>query len=270
VVERTAERIERQSQLETQNSKVLWNGVPKMRSKLTILALMLIATSAGCIKYDERIEMNPDGSGIVRMHIAVAEQLLPPSLYEKSGNEDDLLPVKRAELVAGLEKDGFAVKSLRASSARGLRHFYVVLAFKDLNVLTKSEWFGGRKVSLTKLGGKWRFDQEISVSEDALKGRSRAKADDAKPTKTPPAETIKKQLERRFGTERVDHMLKNYFVSFSVQLTGAGLLSTNGRSHRDRVAVWAIPLKELIGRRPTIKMSAEFAPRSAPTGVADE
>jgi len=238
-----------------------------MRRGLTVFIIVLVMAGARSIKYDERIELNPDGSGVVRMHLALVEQMMPPSVYEKSGQEDDLFPMPRKELLAELEKDGFTVKSLRAESTGGMRHFYIVLGFKNLDTLARSEWFGKRKATLRKIDGKWRFDQEIRVSEQTLTGRSglkRVEKPDGKKKPEKPHESIIRQMERRFGRTRVEQMLRNYLISFSVQVEGGGLLATNGRRHRDRVAVWAIPLSQLIGRRPTIRMVAEFAPTAAP------
>ncbi|HUU43520.1 MAG TPA: hypothetical protein VMY39_01645 [Planctomycetota bacterium] len=241
-----------------------------MRKIFITLSFVIVLLVAGCVKYDERIELNPDGSGVVRMHLSIVEQAMPPTAAQEIRTEDDLLPMPREELVKDLEKDGFTVRSLRAESLRGMRHFYVVLAFKDLSVLTKSEWFGQRKVTLQHAGVKWAFAQEISVSEETLTGRSGLKPvetpEKEKKTKEPPSmgESIIKQLEVRYGKERVAEMLKSYEITFSVRLRGAGLLRTNGKSHRDQTAVWSIPLNDLVGKTPTLRMSAEFAGVEAP------
>jgi len=247
-----------------------------MHRRIIGIAVALIVVCVGCVKYDERIELNPDGSGVVRMHLSIVEQAMPPTAAKEIRTEDDLLPMPRAELVKDLEKDGFTVKSLRAESLKGMRHFYVVLAFKDLAVLTRSEWFGKRKAGLRRVGAKWGFTQEISMSEETLTGRSGLKpvekkpGPDGKPQKPRTmGDSIIKQLESRFGKKRVRDMLKSYHVSFSVRLKGAGLLKTNGENHRDHTAIWSIPLNQLIGKKPTIRMSAEFAGAEAPPTVKE-
>jgi hypothetical protein len=233
------------------------------RRILLLAAAVLVIALAGCVNYDERIELNPDGSGVARIHLAVSEQVLPPEFKPASPAEADLLPVPREELVKDLESQGFKVTSLRAESSQGLRHFYLVIEFKCLEDVSKSEFFGGRKASLKKDGARWEFLQEINVSEETLINRttSAKKPKDEKPgTKPAPSDSAIKQLEARLGKEKVRQMFSNYSLNFSVQLKGATLLHTNGRNHQDAVALWGIPLDQLIETKPVLHMQADFAP----------
>jgi hypothetical protein len=228
-----------------------------------VLAAAMALVVAGCVNYDERIELNPDGSGVVRIHLAISEQVLPAQFKPATAAESDLLPVPREELVKDLESQGFKVKSLRAESSQGLRHFYLVLEFKSLEDVSKSEFFGGRKAFLKKDGARWEFQQEINVSEETLTDRTSPakKPKDEKPgTKPAPSGGAIKQLEARLGKEKVRQMFSNYSLSFSVQLKGGGLLHTNGRNHQDAVALWEIPLDQLIEKKPLLRMQADFAP----------
>jgi len=240
-----------------------------MRAKVIVLLAAAALLVAGCVNYDERIELNADGSGIVRIHLAIAEQVLPGEFKPKTDAEADLLPMPREELIKDLESEGFKVTSLRAESSQGLRHFYIVIEFKSLEDLSKSESFGGRKVSLKRNGERWEFRQEINVSEESLTNRASPtkKPKEEKPgpgekSRTKPQETPSaiRQLEARLGKERVRQMFSNYSLSFSVQLKDAGLLRTNGRNHQDTTAVWGIPLDQLIERKPVVRMQADFAP----------
>ena len=238
-----------------------------MSAKTVVTLVMLIALAGGCVEYDERIELNTDGSGLVRMHLAISEQVLTSMTTPTVGKESELLPVPREELVEDLEKEGFEVKDLRAESSRGLRHVYLVIGFKNVAALAGSKFFGGRKVSLERDGAKWQFRQEISVSEDSLSQRAgnRLRRTPTLRRKDKPEEkpqenrTIIQQLEERFGKTQVREMFKKYSLVFSVQLNGAGLIHTNGRNHRDATAVWKIPLDVLIDRKPTLRMEGDFA-----------
>jgi hypothetical protein len=234
--------------------------MPTRRILLAAAAMLMLA---GCVNYDERIELNPDGSGIARIHLAISEQVLQAQFKAASQAESDLLPVPREELVKDIESQGFKVTSLRAESSQGLRHFYLVLEFKSLEDVSKSEFFGGRKASLKKDGARWEFLQEINVSEETLVNRTSPakKPGDGKPwTKPAPSESAIQQLEARLGKEKVRQMFSNYSLNFSVQLKGAGLIRTNGRSHQDTVALWEIPLDQLIEKKPILHMQADFAP----------
>ena len=259
-----------------------------MRTMLIILAAALVALAAGCVSYDERIELNADGSGVVRMHLTISEQIAGQYSKQKAQKEDDLLPVPRKDLVADLEKQGFKVLSLRAESSQGLRHFYIVLEFKNLADIEKSDIFGGRKISLTREEGKFEFRSQIAVSERTLTDRAGGKAGETpppapapktEPKKAPdgkdakkdePYVSIIKQLEMRFGKERVRQMFSPYAVSFSVEMPGATLLKTNGGNYRDAAAIWETPLNKLIETWPTITMEADFAKAPAPPSAAPE
>jgi len=233
-----------------------------------VLAATVALMVAGCVNYDERIELNPDGSGVVRIHLAIAEQVLPAEFKPATAAESDLLSVPREELVKDLESQGFKVTSLRAESSQGLRHFYLVLEFKSLDDVSKSEFFGGRKASLRKDGARWEFQQEINVSEETLVHRTSAKKE-TPGTKPAPSDSAIRQLEARFGKEKVRQMFSNYSLRFSVQLNGGGLLHANGRNYRDTVALWEIPLDQLIEKKPVLRMQADFAlmeSPAAPTG----
>jgi hypothetical protein len=254
-----------------------------MRRAFLIAAGALVALAAGCVNYDERMELNPDGSGVVRMHIAVAEQVINPAGAPKVEKEDELLPMPRKEMIADIEKQGFTVKSLRAESTGGLRHFYIVIAFKNVADLQKSELFCGRTASMTREGGKLSFRSQIAMSEKTLTDRAGGtkapeapkpeppkdapgpspKAPREEPGKSPagkegkkdePRVSVIKQLEMRFGKERVRQMFGAYSVSFSVEVAGATLLRTNGVNHRDAAAVWETPLDKHIDTWPTIAM----------------
>ena len=267
-----------------------------MRKAFCLAALAGLMLAAGCVNYDERIEINPDGSGVVRMHLAVSEQAIGITGMPKPTTEDELLPSPRPEMVADLERQGFKVKGLRAESAGGMRHFYIVLEFKNLADVEKSEVFKDRHATLTKEGGKFVYRQTVAVSERTLTDRTGGgggpmmpppkvidlnkppqKRDDAKgePPKTTPGDAKKdakkdakpeeyvsviKQMEMRFGRERVLQMFAAYSISFSVQMKDATLLKTNGFNHRDAVAIWDTPLEQLVEKWPTISMEASFAP----------
>jgi hypothetical protein len=239
-----------------------------MRTNLMVCCAVAAAVMGGCVNYDERMELNVDGSGVVRMHLTISEQALPRALRTPTDKEADLLPAPREELTREIEADGFKVRSLAAESARGLRHIYLVIEFKRLEDVAKSELFGGRKVSLSRVGDKWQFRQLISLSEKSLTERA---VREQKPKEPAPAvkgkageesgqyESIVKQLEARLGKEKVRQMISAYSISFSVSLNGAVLLRSNGRSHRDVASIWEIPLSQCIDDNRTVSMEAEFA-----------
>jgi len=236
-----------------------------VHAKKSMVSLLLTLLIVGCVNYDERIELNPDGSGVIRIHLSISEQMLHTTTKSKIEKESDLFPMPQKELIADIEKEGFKVRSLRAESSHGHRHFYLVLEFKNLETLAKSRLFGKRKASLKRDGSKWEFRQEIDVSEKTLTDRAapRKKEETTREGKSEgksdQSESILKQLEKRFGKARVRQMLASYSISFSLKLNGAGLIHSNGRSHRDTTAIWEIALDQLIEKKPMLRMEADFA-----------
>jgi hypothetical protein len=261
-----------------------------MRKMLWIASALALVSAAGCVGYDERIELNPDGSGVVRMHMSVSEQALGPFTRQKIEKEDDLWPMPKKELIDDFEKQGFKVQSVRAESAGGIRHFYIVVEFKSLADLEKSDLFGGRKASLKQEGGRYLYRSEIAVNENTLdrttgpktpspaegpKSPTPPKAPSPAPAPAPekkpgdakknePHVSIVKQLEIQFGRERVMQMLSAFSVSFSVEMNSATLLRTNGYNHRDVVGTWETPLSRLVDKWPTITMEADFGLAAPP------
>ncbi len=266
-----------------------------MRKTFLLATLLMAAIAAGCVNYDERIELNADGSGVVRLHLSVSEQAIGMSGLPKPTNEDEMLPSPRAEMIADFEKQGFKVRSLRAESVGGLRHFYIVLEFKRLADVEKSEVFKDRGATLAKEEGRLVYRQTVAVNERTLTDRagggpgpmmpppkiydlktSPPKEGDKRPDTAKPAPkdakadpskkedyvSIIKQMEMRFGRERVMEMFDAYSISFSVEMKGATLLKTNGYNHRDAVAIWDTPLARLIEKWPTIPMEAAFVPNA--------
>jgi len=260
------------------------------RSMLVLVAAL--ALMVGCVNYDERLELNADGSGVIRVHLSINEQLIPPDALPpmKTLKEDDLLPVPRQEIVSGLEADGFKVKSLRAESIDGFRHFYIVLEFKSVDQLAKSSFFNGRKIVFTREGDTFRFSQEIDVSERSLTEKAEppkkapAKKDDkggksGKPEEKKPAQAPSKtgeaakppqkpggfvqQLEEQFGKEQVRRMFASQHVVFSVSVAGTGIVETDGTGHRGVTSVWDYPLNQIIDRKAPLAMKAVFSTAGA-------
>ena len=58
-----------------------------MSAKTVVVPVMLAAFVGGCVEYDERIELNTDGSGTVRMHLAVSERVLAGMTTAGAGKE---------------------------------------------------------------------------------------------------------------------------------------------------------------------------------------
>ena len=218
-----------------------------MRRGVAGLALFLAAL-AGCIEYEERLELDADGNtGSLKIHLGVAEQMVSWA-KPKNDEVEQVFPLTVPELRKELDSDAMALTDARAESTRDMRHLYLVCQVKDASRLTASPALSERKLSIKPLpGGGWSFSQELTVSEESLG-----------PKASPSG--VLKQLEDTLGKEQLSAMLGRYHLTFSVSAP-AGFVATSpdGKIHRKNTVVWTKSLAELLYNRQAWKMEASFA-----------
>ena len=202
------------------------------------------------MEYDERIELNADGkTGLFKMHLAIAEQVLGLP-KPKDNTLKEVFGLTTAELRQELDSPALELTDVRVHVTRGMRHLYVVCRIKDARKLTASKALADRRMSLVRdADGKWSFHQEIVVSERSL-------------TRTEQP-GILKQLEARFGSQKVRQMLSKYHLSFSISFPdGFTAESPHGRVHRRRTVIWKRGLDQLAYKRRSWRMEASFVRKS--------
>ena len=259
-----------------------------MHVRKTFVLLAAVALVAGCLEYDERIELNPDGSGVVRIHLTIAEQAMALHGQAEAKSEADLFPMPPGQFADELKAEKLEVLSLRAESKGGMRHFYIVIAFRDVQDLVRSEYFGGREFTFRKeKDNLYRVKQTLDVAAgmsddkkddkpEAAPAEKDAEAPaDGKPEPPEDETPAKPDLKRKtfakqmdLNKERMKKVLKNASLKFSVELVGGHVHETDGRSHRSVVSTWTFPLEDLVDKKPKLSMEAVFS--SDPPPVVEE
>jgi hypothetical protein len=131
-----------------------------------VLLVLLVAVAAGCIKVDQTLTLNKDGSGELAVSYGMSEQTIAQmeamkemskNMAEANGepvedddspfdfNEDDV-----REQFAKLKDKGITLKSVKSETRDGWKYMNLVVAFKDMNALAETDFFSDSQLSLTK------------------------------------------------------------------------------------------------------------------------
>jgi hypothetical protein len=132
---------------------------------LAALAGLVALAGAGCIKMDQDLTINADGSADMKLHYAMTEQAItqleamkqmaaknPDMKVETQGPE---LAFDEAQIKAEFEKkkgEGVELKSVRVEAKDGWKHAYIEARCKDLAAAAKAGKSGGNQggYALTK------------------------------------------------------------------------------------------------------------------------
>lgn len=193
----------------------------------TCLALLLIA---GCINYDQQMELNTNGSGKLIMHYSMAQQLV--SMMQMGGaaggEKDQQMPfkVKEDEVKADLTAPGVKVEKFESKTEGDQQHFYVHISFDKVTNLNNTKTFKEMPISWKEENGTVTFSQVL-----------KAKKKEAAPSG-----------DEAMGKQMAQAMFGNAAFKYSVKLPSKALPSpaTNGTISEDGKSVsWSFPLVEL-------------------------
>ena len=214
-----------------------------------LLAALLVA---GCLNYDERIEVNPDGSGTVRVCLSISEEVIMGMEVDEEGrplkrkieSEDDLFPrlpdLKtgkltlngKEQIVKDFTSGNMKVRSIRAASTGGTRQIYVVADFRDFNKLPDSRVFSDRTCSFRRLRDG-TFELRMVVASEAM-------------GKSPLQSNTYQALKARFGEQQARMFLSSYHARFTVEAPGK-VVETNGNVWKETKSLWSKTLLEMLG-----------------------
>ena len=136
-----------------------------MKGLKVLLALLLVA-SVGCIKVDQNLTINKDGSGTMAVRYGMAEQTIVQmeAMSEMTKNMPQMEGVEEPkdenpfdfneetirEQFKELEENGVELESVESETEDGWKYMNIKFSFKDLNALAKTDFFKGSSLSLTK------------------------------------------------------------------------------------------------------------------------
>lgn len=207
----------------------------------TCLALLLIA---GCINYDQQLELNANGSGKLVMHYSMAQQLV--SMMQMGGqagggDKEQQMPfkVKEDEVKADLQSPGVKVEKFETKTEGDQQHFYVHISFDKVTSLNATKTF--KEMPIT-----WKEENGTVTFSQVLKSKKKDK-----PAAAGGDDAMQKQMAAA--------MFGNAAFKYSVKLPSKALPSpaTNGTIGEDgRTVSWSFPLVEMDSGDKT--MTASF------------
>jgi hypothetical protein len=194
----------------------------------TCLALLLIA---GCINYDQTMELNSNGSGKLVMHYSMAQQLVSMMQMGGSagGEKDQQMPfkIKEDEVKADLTAPGVKVDKFESKTEGDQQHFYVHISFDKATSLNNTKTF--KEMPIT-----WKEENGTVTLTQVLKAKKKDKAAEGG--------------DEAMGKQMAQAMFGNAAFKFAIKLPSKALPSpaTNGTIAEDGKTVnWTFPLVEL-------------------------
>jgi hypothetical protein len=188
--------------------------------------LLFIIFVAGCINYEENIELNADGSGKMLMHYSIPQQLHAMMEMGQDTQQDkkDEMPFKfkEAEIRTDMAAPGVTVEKVESKAEGDQQHYYVHVSFKKLTDLNQTKPF-------QKMKFQWIEEDKKVTFQQTLEGDKKQSEDNP------------------MGDQMASAMLGNAKFTFKVTLPGKALPSpdTNGTIQEDgKTVLWSYPLLE--------------------------
>ncbi len=131
-----------------------------MRKLMWVLGLGAIVALSGCVKMEQDITLNKDGSGNVKFMYAMSEQMISQmEMMAQMGAEedmevdDDAMEFDEAKVRKSFEElkdQGITLNSVRSESRGGWKYMHVDFDFQDVAKLGETEAMGESPVTITR------------------------------------------------------------------------------------------------------------------------
>lgn len=214
-----------------------------MKKITCLVCFLLILLAVGCIKYDQVLTLNKDGSGTVTLHYAMSDAILEQMKameamkegMSESGEvktetkEDGPFSMEAMEFneekvkneFKELKKDGFQLKNLKTYGKEGWQHVELEFTFKDVSNLKKVSFFKTSNMAVVKND---RGNYEI---------RSVSKKDDAKEGEQPPGE----ETAEAGADDMMGALFGGLYMSYTFN-TPTEIVDTNAPEKKNTMARW--------------------------------
>ena len=140
-----------------------------------IAGVFLASTLAGCIKVDQTLILDKDGSGTVDLTYGMSEESISQgrdiarNMFDSSnpGSSSPIMPFDFSDEdvrsdFKEFERDGVVLKSLKTEARDGWKFRRMVIGFKSLAGLAKAGFLADRNISLAKdPRGNYVFTQQV-------------------------------------------------------------------------------------------------------------
>ncbi len=198
---------------------------------------------AGCINYDQEVQLNANGSGKIMIHYSLAQQLVGMmAMGDQSGgeqNQDMPFKVTEAEIRKDLTVKGVRIDKFEQKTEGDQANFYITVSFDNIKDLNQSEMF-------KKMPFDWSKNGAVTTFTQTLKGNTEKKEESA---------------DDQTGKQMAQAMFGNAAFKFKVVLPAKAMPSpdTNGTIGEDGKTVsWTVPLVEAMDNKTDTLMTAKF------------
>lgn len=219
-----------------------------------VFCLMIV----GCIKYDQEITLNKDGSGTVALHYAMSQAMVQQmeamaSMASQMGEEAkggkgetkmsmDNLSFEE-EKVKGefsrLKDHGITLQSSRSYDKEGWRHMEVKFHFKDVSKLKHVSYFKDNDMTIEKNN---RGNYEVRTHSKGNGDKQKEEEADIDPETAEQAAEMAKGMEQ--GMEQMMMpMMQGFRVSFTFH-TPTSIVKTNAPEQDKKRARWVFDLEK--------------------------
>lgn len=207
-------------------------GTPLLR----LAALALAATLTGCVKVEQTLTLNDDGSGVIDITYGMSEEAVTgmaetaKSMMEETNSSDsatmpfDFSDEDIRQDFKDYEASGVVLESVSSEVREGWKYRHLVIRFRDLGGLAQTGFIADRDFSLSKdAGGNY-----VLVQSTAGNGN------------------VSDQLSALGGAE-MEEVMNTVMQGFRAVLrvkTPGKILETNAPEKSDRSATWTFDLEK--------------------------
>ena len=137
-----------------------------MKKYLWLAGLTIVFLISGCLKMEQEITLNKDGSGRIKIVYGMSEQTISqmkamaemakqmaPEEGELTTPKDELFQFDAAKIkeeFKGLKEKGITLKSVKTEKKDGWQYIDMVVAFKDISKLEDIPEMGNSPLTITK------------------------------------------------------------------------------------------------------------------------
>lgn len=164
-----------------------------MRPMRWIATLVAVLALSGCIRLDQTLSLNKDGSGTFDVRYGMTEQTIGQlemmsKMAEQMGEQaegSDEMPFEFDEAAvrekfAADKPEGVELVSVSTETLDGWKYVDMKMTFTDLNALSKTEQFGDNDFSIAKgADGNYVISQRAASEEDMAGAGGAPGGDDA-------------------------------------------------------------------------------------------
>ena len=219
-----------------------------IRAGVSLLAVAL----CGCVDYEERVELNPDGkTGLLKIHLAVDERFVAVKWPKVTGSSiESIFPTTLEDIRKEMNSPALELVDARASVSAPMRHLYLVCRIKDVGKLNESPALAHRAFTFKQDSPTtWTCQQQLDITGTNILGST--------PEQTAKALT---DMETKYGRDNIRGILSKYRLTLSVSMPEDVAAQTpNGAVHGGSTVIWQKSLTQLLYSKEPWKMEAHFA-----------